>query len=97
MIDAGDIALADLRDERRHRVLVVSTARFHRLAHRCVVVPSIPGDPDETPFPWRVDVDGTVFAVDLIRSLPIDRVLDVVGVAPPPAFDRVRRAVRHLT
>lgn len=96
MIQPGDIALADLRDETRLRVLVVSDARFHRLAARAVVVPEVGADADEVLPPWRIEIEASVFAVDLLRSIPTDRLLDVVGRAPAPQFDQVRRAIRHI-
>ena len=97
MIQAGDIVLADLRDETRHRVLVTSDSRFHRLAGRAVVVPEISTDPDEILPPWRIEIETSVFAVDLLRSIPLDRLLETVGRAPAAPFDQVRRAIRHIT
>ena len=72
MIDVGDIHLADLNEERRRRVLVVSIARFHRAADRVLIAPETLGPPDDVPFPWRVAVDGAVFAVDFLRTIPLD-------------------------
>lgn len=97
MIQAGDIVLADLRDETRHRVLVTSDARFHRLAGRAMVIPEISIDADEFLPPWRIEVEDSVFAVDLLRSIPIDRLLETVGRAPAGRFEEVRRAIRHIT
>ena len=97
MTDAGDIWLADLNDERRRRVLVLSTARFHRLAGRALVAPELPGSADEMAFPWRIDVEGAVYAVDLLRSLPTERLLERVDRAPAPAAAAARRALRHMT
>ena len=50
MIEAGDVHLADLNEERRRHVLVVSNGRFNRLSGRALVAPEITGDPDEVPF-----------------------------------------------
>ena len=97
MINAGDIHLADLNDEKRHRVLVVSVARFAAVSRRVLVAPHVPGDPDEVPFPWRVEVDGAVYAIDLLRSVSRDRLLKRVGRAPADAMVLVRRAVRNIT
>ena len=41
MSEAGDIYLADLDEERRRRVLVVSNARFNRAAERVLVAPEL--------------------------------------------------------
>ena len=97
MIEAGDVHLADLNEERRRHVLVISNRRFNRLSGRALVAPEITGDPDEVPFPWRVEVDGVVFGVDLVRSLPADRLLDRTARAPVAAIQAVRRALLHIT
>jgi mRNA-degrading endonuclease toxin of MazEF toxin-antitoxin module len=97
VIDAGDIHLADLNEERRRHVLVVSTGRFNHLSGRVLVAPEIIGDPDEVPFPWRVRVDDAVYAVDLLRSLRSDRLLDRTHRAPATAMDAVRRALLNIT
>lgn len=96
MTDAGDIHLADLNDERRRKVLVVSNRRFNRVAGRALVAPAISTGPDEVPFPWRIEVDGDVFAVDLLRSITLDRLLDRVGGAPHEAVLAARRAVVNI-
>lgn len=97
MTDAGDIYLADLNEERRRRVLVVSSRRFHQLSGRVLVAPQIDSDPDEVAFPWRIQVDGVVYAVDLLRSLAVERLLDRTDRAPAPAMDATRRALRTIT
>lgn len=97
MIKAGDIVLAHLRDETRHRVLVTSDSRFHRLAGRAVVVPEIRIDADELLPQWRIEVEDSVFAVDILRSIPIERLLEAAGRAPVGQFEQVRRAIGHLT
>ena len=97
MIEAGDIYLADLHEERRQRVLVVSNARFNRSADRVLVAPELWGEPDEVPFPWRVLLDDAVFAVDLLRSLPVDRLLDRTDRAPHATMMIVRCAVLNIT
>jgi mRNA-degrading endonuclease toxin of MazEF toxin-antitoxin module len=97
MIDAGDIHFADLNEEIRRRVLVVSNARFNSLSGRAMVAPEIFESADAVAFPWRVEIDGAVFAVDLLRSLPTGRLLDRVDRAPAAAMAAVRRAVIHVT
>ncbi len=97
MTDAGDIHLADLNEERRRHVLVVSNRRFHQLSDRVLVAPELRGDPDDVAFPWRVEVDGRVFAVDLLRSLPAVRLLDRTDRAPAATMAAVRRAVHAIT
>lgn len=97
MIDVGDIHRADLNEERRRSVLVVSDARFNRVAGRVLVAPAIAGPPEEVPYPWRIPVDGVVYAVDFLRSLPIERLLDRTDRAPVAAVVAARRALRHIT
>ena len=73
MSQAGDIYLADLNEERRRRVLVVSNARFNRAAERVLVGPSSAASQLKRLFPCRVSIDGTVFAIDFLRSISTDR------------------------
>ena len=97
MIDVGDMHLADLNEERRRRVLVISNGRFHAASGRALVAPEVVGDADEVPFPWRVQVNDAIFALDLVRSLPIERLLDRIDRAPAAAVAVVRRALRNIT
>lgn len=96
-MDAGDIYLADLNDEVRRRVLVASTGQFTRFTGRVLVAPEVPRVEGEVLYPWRVDSGAGVFAVDLLRSLPAERLLEQTGRATPPAIERVRRAIGHIT
>lgn len=97
MIEAGDIHLADLNDERRLRVLVVSNGRFHRATGRVLVAPEIGGPPDEVPYPWRVQVDDAVYAVDLMRTVSDSRLLECTARAPAAAMAAVQRVLTHIT
>jgi mRNA-degrading endonuclease toxin of MazEF toxin-antitoxin module len=97
MIESGDIHLADLREERRRRVLVISNARFNGLCGRALVAPEIEREPDEVLFPWRVLIDDTVYAVDLARSIPLDRLLGRANRAPAAAMTLVRQAILNIT
>lgn len=96
MTEAGDIYLADLNEERRRRVLVVSNARFNRLAGRVIVAPEVTAEPDEVQFPWRIECDAEVFATDLLRSVPVERLLERVSRAPYAVMTRTRRAIAHI-
>jgi len=74
---AGDIFLADAREEQRRRVLVVSDTRFHRATGRAIVAPSIATiAADESP--WRPGV-AERFAVDYLTTVPLDRLLETLG------------------
>jgi len=97
MIHAGDIHLADLHEEVRRRVLVLSNVRFNTVANRVLVAPEILGPPDPVPFPWRIDVDGATFAIDLARNLPIGRLLERIDRAPAAAMTNARRALLNIT
>jgi mRNA-degrading endonuclease toxin of MazEF toxin-antitoxin module len=94
--EAGDIHLADVDQKRRLHVLVVSSGKFTRLSGRVVVAPAVPGEPDEVPFPWRIAAEGHVFAVDLLRSIPADRLLERVGRVTPSVAASVQRVIRHI-
>lgn len=96
MIEAGDIHLADVNQEQRVPVLVLSTGKFGRLSGRAIVAPAVPGEPDEVPFPWRVEAEGHVFAVDLLRSIPIDRLLERVDRVTPRQAAALQRVTRHI-
>lgn len=96
MTEAGDVHLEDLNDERRRQVLVVSNARFNRVSGRVLVAPEIPGGPEEVPFPWRVTQGGAVYAVDMLRSLRSDRLLERTGRVSADTMLAVRRVVRNI-
>ena len=96
MIEAGDIHLADVNQEQRLAVLVVSNSRFTRLSGRAIVAPAVPGEPDEVPFPWRIEAEGHVFAIDLLRSIPAERLRKRVGRVTPSVAAAVERVTRHI-
>jgi mRNA-degrading endonuclease toxin of MazEF toxin-antitoxin module len=97
MIHAGDIHLADLRDEQRWVVLVLTNDRFHRMSERVMVAPSIQVDDDEIVPPWHVDAGAHVFALDLLRSIPAVRLLERIDRASSAELERARRALRQIT
>ena len=94
--EAGEIWLADRGDETRRLVFVISDARFHRLADRAVVAPVLEELP-AAPRPWHVRLDDRAVAVNLLGTLPLDRLLERVERAPFDTLRRVRRAVREIT
>jgi mRNA-degrading endonuclease toxin of MazEF toxin-antitoxin module len=98
VIQSGDIYRADLNAEVRIRVLVVSTERFHRFSGRSLVAPEVIGEAaDAVSYPWRVQVDDAVFAVDLIRSVAIGNLLERLDRAPAKAMQNVRRTLLAIT
>ena len=96
-MDVGDVYHADLNEERRRRVVVISSARFNRLAGRALIVPAEHGPPDEVLDPWRVPIDGIVYAVDHVRSVPAARLLERVDRVPVGAVNGILRALRAIT
>lgn len=96
-MDAGDIYRADLNEEVSRRVLVVSVRQFHRLARRALVVPELRLPVGEVEPPWRLDIDGVVFAVDMLRSVRVDRLLERDGRCSAAAMTDVRRVLQHIT
>lgn len=97
MIEAGDIHLADLNEEVRRRVLVVSVVRFNRLSGRVLVAPEVFGPLDDVAFPWRLPVDDAIYAVDMVRSVPVHRLLDRVDRAPATTVQAAQRALHAIT
>ena len=88
---AGDIFLADTHDEQRRRVLVVSDTRFHQATTRAIIAPSIATvAADESP--WRPGVEER-FAVDFLTTLPLDRLLGLVGRVDAATLRRAQRAI----
>jgi mRNA-degrading endonuclease toxin of MazEF toxin-antitoxin module len=89
---AGDIYLAEARDEQRRRVLVLSDTRSNQLTARVVVAPAI-ATVDADRSPWRPGVDER-FAVDFLTTLPLERLLELVGRVDADTLRRAQRAVR---
>lgn len=88
---AGDVYVADARDEERRRVLILSDTRFHRATGRAIVAPHIATiEADESP--WRPGVDDR-FAVDFLTTLPLERLLEPVGRVDAATLRRAQRAV----
>jgi mRNA-degrading endonuclease toxin of MazEF toxin-antitoxin module len=96
VIEVGDIHLVDVNQVQRCHGLVVSNGRFHRLSGRVVIAPAVPGETDEVPFPWRIGAEGTVFAIDLLRSIPAERVLERVGRVTPSVAATVQPVTHHI-
>ena len=90
--DAGDIMLADLGEEERRQVLVLSSAKFHRLADRAIVAPVAAA----RPFPWRITFGDDVFAVDLMTTISTDLLLEHAGRVPQEVTQRAQRAMRFM-
>lgn len=97
MICSGDIHLADVNDEVRRRVLVVSNDRFNTVSGRALVAPKVPVEVDEVLFPWRVRIGDAVYVVDLAQSFANTRLLERIDRAPVATMASVRRALLHIT
>ena len=97
MIDAGDIYLADVGASVRRRVLVVSTSRFTSMSGRVLVAPQHSSVVGPVRLPWRISINGSVFAVDLLRRTSADRLLDRTDRASVPEMAAARRAIAQIT
>jgi len=78
-------------------VFVISDERFQRLAERAVIAPLLDETPD-APRPWHVPLHAdTVIAVNQLGTMPVDRLLERIGIAPFETLRQVRHAVRAIT
>jgi mRNA-degrading endonuclease toxin of MazEF toxin-antitoxin module len=93
---AGEIWLADRSDETRRLVLVISDARFHRLAERAVIAPVLDQVPD-FPRPWHIRVGDQAVAVNQLGTAPVARLLERVDRVSFDTLRQVRRAVHEIT
>jgi len=93
MIDQGEISIADLNSEVRIPVLVLSNRRFHQLTGRALVAPK----EQPEPFPWRIEHNGDSYAVDLARTVAVDNLGEVTGIASVTAQAQATRALRFIT
>ena len=93
---AGEIWLADVGDEQRRLVYVISDDRFQVLADRALVAPVL----DEMPSasrPWHVAVLGQrAIAVNLLATTPVERLLERIDTAGHETLRRVRHAVHAI-
>jgi mRNA-degrading endonuclease toxin of MazEF toxin-antitoxin module len=92
---AGEIWLADRGDEVRRPVYIISDTRFHRLADRVVIAPVL----DQMPAaarPWHVPLGERALAVNLLATVPVDRLLERVERPGFETLRQVRRAVREI-
>ena len=92
---AGEIWLTDRGDVQRRQVFVVSDERFHRLSERAVVAPVLDAMP-AAPRPWHIPLGDRAIAVNLLASVPVDRLLERVDRGGFETLRRVRRAVREI-
>lgn len=91
----GEVWIADLGEEIRRRVLVLSDARLHQIANRAVVAPMSTKVPDSAP--WFVDAGDDEYAnVHLIRSIPVARLLERARVIDHRAMVEIRTVLTHL-
>jgi mRNA-degrading endonuclease toxin of MazEF toxin-antitoxin module len=93
VIDAGDVHLADVGAEIRRHVVVVSSARFHRLTGRAIVAPITRTDPLDIDDPFFVEAGDETVHVASLRSTSLERLLDRTDRLAAPALRNVRRAV----
>ena len=93
---AGEIWLADRGDAIRREVCVLSDARFHRLAERAVIASILDVAPGH-PRPWHITLDdGRTLSVNLLGTLPTDRLLERLDVIPAHHLRRARVALHAI-
>jgi mRNA-degrading endonuclease toxin of MazEF toxin-antitoxin module len=97
MTDAGDVYLADVGGGRRRRVLVLSAVRFHRQAGRAIIAPAVVAAATGPQPPWRIAVGPDLFALDMLRTIELDQLLESVGRADRTVSEAARRALRAIT
>ena len=91
----GEVWVADLGDETRRRVLVLSDARLHQIAQRAIVAPMSTEAPNGAP--WFVDTGHDEHVnVHLIRSIPVARLLERARVIDHRAMIEIRSVLTHL-
>lgn len=79
--DTGAICVADLGGEQRHRVMILSSPRFHRSTSRVLVAPELDTFEWEEPAPWHLVTTAGTFGLDHLRTLPQRRLLSVHAMA----------------
>lgn len=80
----------------RIQAIVVSSARFHRVSQRAIVVPELRLPIDELLDPWRFAIGGRLYAADHTQTLRIERVLEVVTRLPFAELRKVQRTIGTL-
>lgn len=97
MIEQGDIWLAELGDEIRRAVFIVSDARFHQGSARAFVAPLLEMREDAVLRPWRLRHGRQVIALDFLRSVELTRLLERIDAVPVATIRRAQRLVRAIT
>lgn len=93
---AGEIWLADRGEETRRFVFVISDTRFHRLAERAVVASVLDHVP-ASPRPWHIVLgDDRTIAVNLLGTMPTERLLERVDTIAGDPLVRARHAARAI-
>jgi len=92
MIAQCENSIADLNQEVRLPVLVLSNRQFHQLTGWALVAPKV----QTVPHPWRIDHAGETYAVDLARTVSLDNLGEVVATASVSAQNRAMRALRFI-
>lgn len=92
MIEAGDVHLADVGTDTRRHVVVLTSAKFHRLTGRAIVAPLAPTVALDADDPFVVDAESETVHVAFLRSTPLERLLDRTDRLSNAALRNVHRA-----
>lgn len=95
--DAGAICVADLGRKQRHRVVILSSSRFHRSTGRVLVAPELDTFEWEEPAPWHVVTAAGTFGLDHLRTLPQRRLLSVDAMASQGELRLALSLLRSMT
>jgi len=76
--EPGSVWVADLGDEARTSVMVLSQSRFNGVGISVVVAPAVIGELGRTPPTWIDDGEGTLYAVEHLVTTPAERLLELL-------------------
>jgi hypothetical protein len=97
MVEPGQILLADIGAPTRVAVAVLSSTRFHQATARAMVAPEHRSPQgDEEVSPWHVESNGRTFAVDRMRSISVERLLETIGRASHREHMHMQRAAKAV-
>ncbi len=77
--------------------MVLTSIRFHRLAGRAIVAPAVVVSAADPQPPWRIAVGSDLFALDALRTVDLEQLLESVGRADRQACTAARSALQAIT
>lgn len=94
IFEPGSVWVADLGDETRTSVMVLSQSRFNRIGTTVVVAPAVVGELARTPPTWIDGGSGTLYAVEHMVATPAERLLESLDGSGDRR--RIRTAIRAI-